>query len=141
MIVNTATTRQAGRTPQTRASGPVDSSPSSEFSSPMNLLISVGDSGYSRQVDTEPVGIDIGAIPVHTVSCMMFYTICVNGYITLRMKCTAVCTVYTPVVYVTEVSISHYMLESVSTLERRLYWVRCQLVADFSFLVYLSVKL
>lgn len=70
-IVYTATIRQAGRTPHTRASAAVESSPSSDFSSPMNLLISVGDSGYSRQVDTEPVGIDIGAVPVHTVSGMM----------------------------------------------------------------------
>lgn len=81
-MIYTTTIRQGGRTPQTRASAAVESSPSGDFSSPMNLLISVDDSGYSRQVDTEPVGIDIGAIPIHTVSGMM-RVLYVTGCITI----------------------------------------------------------
>lgn len=69
-----STIRQAGRAAigsQTRASGTSDNSnPSNDFPLSSNLQISVGDAGYSRQVDTEPVGIDIGAFSIHTVSGM-----------------------------------------------------------------------
>ena len=72
----TSTTRQAGRAaigPQTRASGASEhSNPCNDFPLPSNVQISVGDSGYSRQVDTEPVGIDIGAFSIHTVSDMQY---------------------------------------------------------------------
>ena len=66
--------RQPGRSAirsQTRASVASEiSNPSNNFPLPSTIQISVGDAGYSRQVDTDPVGIDIGEFSIHTVSGM-----------------------------------------------------------------------
>lgn len=68
--------RQPGRSAirsQTRTSVASEiSSPSNNFPLPSSIQISVGDAGYNRQVDTDPVGIDIGEFSIHTVSGMHY---------------------------------------------------------------------
>lgn len=83
-----STIRQAGHDairPQTRAVAAEINTASNTFPLSSNLQISVGDAGYSRQVDTDPVGIDIGDFTIHTVSGVQ----CVCTYV--RM-CVGVCT-------------------------------------------------
>lgn len=78
--MRTSTIRQAAHDtirPQTRAVAAEINTASNNFPLSSNLQISVGDAGYSRQVDTDPVGIDIGDFTIHTVSGMQ----CVCMYV------------------------------------------------------------
>lgn len=81
--MRTSTIRQAAHDtirPQTRAVAAEINTASNNFPLSSNLQISVGDAGYSRQVDTDPVGIDIGDFTIHTVSGVqcLYIRVCVG---------------------------------------------------------------